>query len=102
MFYRIVPGTHSGNGEITDFNAAGLSNKDVSERLVVSVVEPGVDCIKYSDTLFPEFIDGIEDHFQNNLQELPNPFFNNVTISNLTVPINWYTFEYSMPKDNIF
>jgi len=49
-------GTFMGNGETLDFTVAGLNNDDVADGLVVSVIEPGVNCIKYSDTLYPEFI----------------------------------------------
>ncbi len=53
-------GTYMGNGETLDFTATGLNNEDVADGLAVSVIEPGVDCIKYSDTLFPEFICPVE------------------------------------------
>lgn len=80
---NVILGTYMGNGETLDFTAAGLTNADVSQGLVVSVVEPGVDCINYSDTLFPVFIDGIEDNYQNSLHIAPNPFQQRLTISNL-------------------
>ncbi len=80
---EVTLGTYVGNGDILDFTASGLTNSDVAEGLVVSVVEPGVDCIKYSDTLYPQFIDGVEDNFKHNLHIAPNPFQQRVTISNL-------------------
>ena len=76
-------GTFMGNGETLDFTASGLSNANVLDGLVVSVIEPDVDCIKYSDTLFPEFIDGIEDIYQNSLKIMPNPTHVQLTITDI-------------------
>jgi len=78
---EITLGNYMGNGSTLDFTASGLTNDDVSQGLVVSVIEPGVDCIKYSDTLYLEFVDGIADWHQNTILISPNPFHDYVTIS---------------------
>jgi len=78
---EITLGTYMGNGSTLDFTTSGLTNEDVAEGLVVSVVEPNVDCIKYSDTLNMVFYDGIEDRYQNTLVIAPNPTRNYVTVS---------------------
>ncbi len=76
-----VLGTYMGNNGTIDFTAAGLNNEDVSEGIVVSVIEPGVDCYKYSDTLFPQFIDGVDDNYQSSLQIIPNPAHDYITVT---------------------
>jgi len=78
---EITLDTYMGNGSTLDFTASGLTNDDVSQGLVVSVIEPGVDCIKYSDALYLEFVDGIDDWHQNTILISPNPFHDYVTIS---------------------
>ncbi len=78
---EVTLGNYMGNGETQDFIASGLTNQDVSEGLVVSVVEPGVDCIKYSDTLYPVFIDGIEDYSNIGFTVSPNPFHSRLTLA---------------------
>jgi len=69
---EVTLGTYTGNGGTLDFTAAGLNNEDVSEGLVVSVIEPGVDCIKYSDTLYPEFICPVETPSASLVNPTPN------------------------------
>jgi hypothetical protein len=76
-----VAGTHMGNNDTIDLTVAGLNNEDVSEGIVVSVIEPGVDCYKYSDTLFPQFIDGVDDYYQSSLQIIPNPAHDYITVT---------------------
>ena len=76
-----ILGTTMGNGGTYDFTIASLTNSDVSEGLVVSVTEPGVDCVKYSDTLKVEFIDGIQIQHQNALAVNPNPFHDFIRIN---------------------
>ncbi len=79
---NITLGTTMGNGGSYDFIASGLTNDDVSAGLIVSAGLPAVEeCIEYSDTLYPEFVDGIEDLYQNSLLIAPNPFHNTITIS---------------------
>ncbi|MCF6172152.1 MAG: T9SS type A sorting domain-containing protein [Bacteroidales bacterium] len=73
--------TTMGNGGDFNFTVGGLGNDDVADGLVVSVIEPGVDCIKYSDTLFLQFVDGIEDIYQNSLRIAPNPGHDFITIT---------------------
>ena len=80
---EVTLGTFMGNGETLEFTASGLTNSDISEGLIVSVVEPGVDCIKYSDTLYLEFYDGIEDRYQNSLVIIPNPFHDYITVTDI-------------------
>ncbi len=71
-----------GNGGTFTFTISGLTNVDVSEGLVVSTMLPGFnECMEYSDTLYFEFIDGVEDIYQNSLQIVPNPTQDYVTIS---------------------
>ncbi len=73
--------TQMGNeGELT-FTVSGLTNEDIANGIVVSVVEPEVDCIKYSDTLYLEFYDGIDEWSHNHLIIAPNPFHNYIMIS---------------------
>ncbi len=74
-------GTLQGNGDTLDFTAAGLTIDDVADGLVVSVVEPGVDCIEYSDTLFMDFANGVEDLPKNRFLIQPNPFQDNITVT---------------------
>lgn|GEM_PF-6444323 len=78
---EVTLGTSMGNGGNYNFTASGLSPDDVSQGLVVSVTQTGVNCIKYSDTLHLEFVDGIEDRYQKSLQIAPNPFHNFITIT---------------------
>jgi len=73
--------SHLGNGENLSFTVSGLTNDDVSNGIVVSVIEPDVDCIKYSDTLYLEFYDGIDEWSYKRLLIVPNPFHNYITIS---------------------
>ncbi len=90
-FYKLIQinegsilDTITGTGKTYHFIIPGLTNDDVAEGLVVSSELPGSgDCIKYSDTLYPQFIDGIEDNFQYNLHIAPNPFQQRISISNL-------------------
>ena len=80
---EVTLGTYTGNGSTLDFTTSNLTNEDVSEGLVVSVIEPGVDCIKYSDTLNMVFYDGIEDRYQNTLVIAPNPAYDYLVISDI-------------------
>jgi hypothetical protein len=80
-----------GNGSTLDFTTSGLTNEDVAEGLVVSVVEPDVDCIKYSDTLHMVFYDGIEDVYSKTLVIAPNPAHNLITISDNTYKLSGTT-----------
>jgi hypothetical protein len=78
---QVTLSTFMGNGNTLELTAAGLTNEDVSEGLVVSVIEPQVDCIEYSDTLHLTFFDGIEDRYQQSLHLIPNPAHDFITIS---------------------
>ncbi len=88
---EITLGTYMGNGSTLDFTTSGLTNEDVAEGLVVSVVEPDVDCIKYSDTLHMVFYDGIEDVYSKTLVIAPNPAHNLITISDNTYKLSGTT-----------
>jgi hypothetical protein len=79
---NVTLGTAMGNGSTYTFTISGLTNEDVSEGLVVSAMLPGFEeCIEYSDTLQFEFIDGIEDRYQQSLHLMPNPAHDFITIS---------------------
>ena len=78
---EVTLSTYMGNGNNLDFMVSDLTNDDVSEGLVVSVIEPDVDCIKYSDTLFLRFFDGVDDVYQSSLHITPNPVNEFITIS---------------------
>ncbi len=78
---EVTLGTYMGNGGTLDFTTSGLTNEDVSDGLVVSVIEPEVDCIRYSDTLNMVFFDGIKEQTHSHLTLTPNPFHNYLTIS---------------------
>ncbi len=81
----LVLETSFGNGGNLDFTVSGLTNDDVSQGLIVSVAQEGVNCIVYSDTLHLQFINsnGIEERFQNSLQVFPNPFQNIIVITDV-------------------
>jgi len=70
-----------GNGDNLSFIVSGLTNDDVANGIVVSVIEPDVDCIKYSDTLYLEFYDGIGEINNHHFNICPNPFKNEISIS---------------------
>ncbi len=79
---NVTLGTTMGNGSSYTFTVSGLTNEDIAEGLVVSVMLPGFEeCIAYSDTLLFEFIDGIEDHYRYSLHIMPNPARNYITVS---------------------
>ena len=72
----------TGNGSTLELAVSELTNEDVSEGLIVSVMLPGFDeCKEISDTLFPQFIDGVEDLYQTSLQIIPNPTHDYITVS---------------------
>jgi len=74
-----------GNGDNLSFTVSGLTNDDVSNGIVVSVIEPDVPCIKYSDTLHLAFYDGVDEWSYKHLLVVPNPFHNYITISAINV-----------------
>ena len=79
---EVMLGKSMGNGGTYEFTVPGLTNEDVSDGLVVSAMLPGFEeCMEYSDTLYPEFIDGIEDIYRFTLRIVPNPGHDFVTVS---------------------
>lgn len=71
---EIVLATAMGNDSTYYFNAGALTEEDVLEGLMVSVTDPAIPCTEYSETIFVDFINGINLEKGKSLSVSPNPF----------------------------
>jgi hypothetical protein len=89
----------TGNNGTIDLLAIGLNNDDVSDGLGVSVIEPGVDCYKNSDTLYPEFICPVEAPAVS--LGNPAPYFGDDVVVNVSNTNDSWEYTLLQIKDNV-